>query len=294
MNTIEEKEIVFNEHDLIVSMTDRKGKITYANDIFCKIAGYSHEELIGKPHSIVRHSDMPRVVFKLLWDTVLGGKPISAFVKNRTKEGNYYWVKAYVAPIISNGEIIRIISYRRPISSFVKQEISKLYKVLSEHEKSNSLDETFEFMLHFLKERNLSYEQFIDRLALNRSISSPDALNIDVDSYYIDHMIFKTNILRSIALGKKDIKVTESCCCNFGKKLKSLEDMPFTLHPSWRKVHHYHNHVHSLMGDYVERAAKSATKDELNGILLEVEKDTLKLFSALRDVIDNYVEERSL
>ncbi len=294
MDTINEQEVLFDEHDLIVSMTDAKGKITYVNNVFCQIAGYSRNELIGAPHNIVRHVDMPRVIFKLLWDTVLRGKPVTAFVKNRTKDGNYYWVKAYVAPIMTNGEIVRITSYRKPISSFVKQEITKLYKVLLEHEKSHSLNETFEFMLHYLKDRNLTYEQFIDRLTLNRSVSSPDALNIDIDSYYIDHMIFKTNISRSVSLGKKDIIVTESCCCNFGKKLKSLEGMSFTAHPSWSKVHHHHNYVHSLMQKYVDKAYKNGSKEELDGILVEVEKDTLKLFSALRDVINNYVEEKGL
>lgn len=294
MDTINEQEILFDEHDLIVSMTDTKGNITYANNIFCCIAGYSRDEVMGKPHNIVRHPDMPRVVFKLLWDTVLSGKPITAFVKNRTKDGNYYWVKAYVAPIIMNGEITRITSYRRAVSSFVKQEITKLYKVLLEYEKSHSLNETFEFFLSYLKDRNLTYEQFIDRLSMDRSISSPDALNIDIDSYYIDHMIFKTNISRSIALGKKDVIVTESCCCNFGKKLKSLEGMSFTAHSSWNKVHFHHNYVHSLMQKYVDKAYKNSSKEELDGILIEVEKDTLKLFSALRDVIDNYVEEKGL
>ena len=294
MDTINGQEVLFDEHELIVSMTDKKGNITYANDIFCKIAGYSRDEVIGQPHNIVRHPDMPRVVFKLLWDTVLGGKPVTAFVKNRTKDGNYYWIKAYVAPIIDKGEIIRITSYRKPINSFVKQEMTKLYKVLLEHEKSHSLNETFEFFLGYLKDRNLTYPQFTDRLTLSHSNSNPEALNIDVDSYYIDHMIFKTNISRSISLGKKDVVVTESCCCNFGKKLKSLENMPFTIHPSWSKVHNYHNHVHSLMQKYVERAYKNSSKDELESILVEVEKDTLKLFSSLRDVIDTYIEEKDL
>ena len=70
--------------------------------------------------------------------------------------------------------------------------------------------------------------------------------------------------------------------------------MPFTNHPSWSKVHHYHNHVHSLMQEYVTRAEKAASKDELNGILVKVEADTIKLFAMLRDVIENYVEEKGL
>jgi PAS domain S-box-containing protein len=294
MNTSVEKEIFFQEKDLIVSMTDAKGTIIYANDVFCKIAGYSREELLGQPHNIVRHSSMPRVVFKLLWETVLSGKSITAFVKNKTKDGDYYWVRAYVAPIVEDGKIVSITSYRRPISEFIKKEISKVYGVLLEHERTHTLGETMEFFLTFLKERALSYEQFIDRLALEHSISSPEALSIDVDSYFIDHVIFKTALTRSLALGKKDVEVTESCCCNFGKKLKTLEGMAFTQHPSWLKVHHYHNHVHELMKNYVSRAEKEASTDELNAILAKVETDTHKLFETLNEVIDTYVEERGM
>lgn len=294
MNTSVEKEIFFQEEDLIVSMTDAKGTIVYANDIFCKIAGYSRAELLGEAHNIVRHPSMPRVVFKLLWETVLGGKSITAFVKNKTKDGNYYWVKAYVAPIVEDAKIVSITSYRRPISEFIKKEISKVYGVLLEHERTHTLNETMEFFLAFLKERNLSYEQFIDRLALGHSISSPEALSIDVDNYYIDHVIFKTALTRSLALGKKDVEVTESCCCNFGKKLKTLEGMAFTQHPSWLKVHHYHNHVHELMKNYVSRAQKEASTDELHAILAKVETDTFKLFETLNEVIDTYVEEKGM
>ncbi|MDD2906715.1 MAG: PAS domain S-box protein [Sulfurimonas sp.] len=291
MNSTNETEVVLSEYDLIVSMTDVKGFITYVNDVFCEVASFSREELIGKPHNIVRHKDMPKVIFKLLWETLLRGKPISAFVKNATKDGNYYWVKAYVAPVFTEGEITHLTSYRRPVSNFAKQEISKLYKHLKEYEATHSLDETYTYLMEYLKERNISYDQFVDRLASEHSISNADALKIDIDSYYIDHMIFKTNIARSVALGKKDIKVTDSCCCNFGKKLKQLESMPFTSHPLWSQVHHYHNHVHGLMKDYVQRAGEDASKSELEGILSNVDKDTNKLIGTLKNVIDTYVEE---
>ena len=295
MSQREAKEVEFKEHELIVSMTDAKGKIVYANDIFCAIAGYTQEEVMGAPHNIVRHPDMPRVIFKILWDTVLSGKPVTAFVKNKTKDGDYYWVKAYVAPILSKGEVVRITSYRRPISPFAKEEITKLYKMLLAYEEKHSVEESLKFVNQFLEERGLSYVQFIDRLSQNFSISSAEALKKDVDSYYIDHVIFKTNITRSIALGKKDIVVTQPCCCAFGKKLQTLEDMPFTIHASWRKVHHFHNHVHALMSEYVQRAqSDSLSQAEGQRILHDVEKDTERLFASLRDVIDTYVEEKEL
>ena len=91
-------EIFFHEPDLIVSKTDLKGRITYANQVFCRMAGYTDAELAGAPHSIIRHPDMPRAVFKLLWDTVLAGKEIFAYVKNMSRNGDFYWVFAHVTP----------------------------------------------------------------------------------------------------------------------------------------------------------------------------------------------------
>lgn len=87
-------EVKIPKEMIIVSETDEKGIILYANSDFCKIAGYSMEELIGKPHNLVRHKDMPKVAFEGLWDTIRAGKIWKGIVKNRTKDGNYYWVNA--------------------------------------------------------------------------------------------------------------------------------------------------------------------------------------------------------
>ena len=92
------KEVFFPDSEIIVSKTDLKGRITYANQTFCHVAGYDEAELLGQQHSIVRHPDMPRAVFKLLWDTLGEGKEIFAYVKNMTKHGDYYWVFAHVTP----------------------------------------------------------------------------------------------------------------------------------------------------------------------------------------------------
>ena len=94
-------ETVLDEYAFLVSETDEKGVITFANDDFCKIAGYSVEELIGKPHNIVRHPDMPKVAFKSLWDTVKSGQTWTGYVKNKTRDGGYYWVFATVYPFES-------------------------------------------------------------------------------------------------------------------------------------------------------------------------------------------------
>lgn len=109
-----QKEVFFDARDIIVSKTDLKGRITYANDVFLAIAGYREREVLGRPHSIIRHPDMPRAVFKLLWDTVMAGQEIFAYVKNITKNGDHYWVFAHVTPSFdSQGNVAGFHSNRR-------------------------------------------------------------------------------------------------------------------------------------------------------------------------------------
>jgi len=119
----------------LVSETDEKGIITFANDDFCKYAGYALEDLIGKPHNIVRHPDMPKTAFKDLWNTVKQGKRWRGFVKNSSKDGSYYWVYATVFPFISCDGSKGYISCRRKISEMEATKYSALYKQMKSEEK---------------------------------------------------------------------------------------------------------------------------------------------------------------
>jgi len=115
-------ELVLDSKSFLVSETDEKGIIKFANDEFCQYAGYTNEELIGKPHNIVRHVDMPHAAFKDLWNTVQKGERWRGFVKNSTKSGKYYWVFATVFPFTSSDGTKGYISCRRKAS---EKEIEK-------------------------------------------------------------------------------------------------------------------------------------------------------------------------
>ncbi|MFT7878759.1 MAG: PAS domain-containing protein [Sulfurimonas sp.] len=128
-----DEEFKFDE-GLIVSSTDLKGIITYANRKFCEIANYSRGELIGKNHNIVRHPDMPKAAFQELWDTIRSGKEWTGVVKNLRKDGKYYWVYSHITPIEKNGEIIGYTAARRPASQTEINEVIPLYKELLEKE----------------------------------------------------------------------------------------------------------------------------------------------------------------
>jgi len=129
------REIVLDTKAFLVSETDSKGIIQFANDEFCQYAGYSVEELIGKPHNVVRHPDMPRAAFKDLWATIKSGKKWRGFVKNKTKNGDYYWVFATVYPFISCDGKAGYISCRRTISDMEREKYEALYKKMREEER---------------------------------------------------------------------------------------------------------------------------------------------------------------
>jgi len=127
---LKNREIELNKKMMIVSETNEKGIITYANNDFCTIAGFSKEELIGKPHSLVRHQDMPKAAFEDLWKTVKAGKIWNGIVKNRTKNGGFYWVNATAYPSKTRNGEIRYISVRVKPTKEEIEKAEKLYKTM--------------------------------------------------------------------------------------------------------------------------------------------------------------------
>lgn len=125
-----EKETILKDDAFLVSETNAKGIITFANDGFCDIAEYEVDELIGKPHNVVRHPDMPKAAFKDLWDTVKRGEVWTGYVKNATKSGGYYWVYATVFPFESCDGSQGYLSCRRKASREEIDAAIELYKTL--------------------------------------------------------------------------------------------------------------------------------------------------------------------
>lgn len=120
-----------------MSRTDKHGIIEFANDYFVEISGYTKEELIGQPHSLIRHPDMPRIVFKVMWERIQNGKDILALVKNLAKDGRYYWVFTTFEPDrdLDSGEIFGYKAFRKAAPKDVVEIIEALYKELLEAEK---------------------------------------------------------------------------------------------------------------------------------------------------------------
>ncbi len=164
------KEVFFDRNDLIVSKTDLKGRLTYTNDIFLDIAGYTEDEVIGKQHNVIRNPNMPRAVFELLWQAISNGEEIFAFVVNAAKNGDHYWVIAHVTPSRSDGKIVGYHSTRRvPNPKTIKNTIEPLYDRLKAIEDANSskkagLEESVSALNAVLAEKNQSYNEFMASL----------------------------------------------------------------------------------------------------------------------------------
>lgn len=156
------KELKFDSNEIIVSKTDMQGKITYGNALFLKLAGYSENELLGAPHSIIRHPDMPKIIFKSLWDTVRQGKEIYAYVVNKSKNGNFYWVFANVTPSYNHaGDIVGYYSVRRKPSQKALNVIKPLYVKLLHAERSGGMDESSKLLHGLLAQNGGRYDKFI-------------------------------------------------------------------------------------------------------------------------------------
>lgn len=160
-----DKEYKVSEDAFLVSKTDLKGVITYCNVPFINIVGLKEQELLGKPHNIIRHPDMPRVIFKLLWSKIQSKKEIFAYVKNISSDGGFYWVYANItASLDKNGNIIGYYSVRRKPNKKALLVIIPLYEKLLELEAEDGMKKSEEYLFGLLKEKKVNYEQFSNQL----------------------------------------------------------------------------------------------------------------------------------
>jgi len=162
------KELFFDSDVVIVSKTDLKGRITYANKTFADLAGVSPKEAVGQPHNFVRHPDMPRCIFKLLWEGLSSGAEVFAYVVNRSVKGDHYWVFAHVTPSKDKeGKIVGYHSNRRvPDRNILEKKIIPLYKKLLDVENSTSskkdgLEASFAKLYGAIEASGKEYNHFI-------------------------------------------------------------------------------------------------------------------------------------
>jgi PAS domain S-box-containing protein len=167
MPTATGHERTFGRDEIIVSKTDPQGRITYANDVFLRVAGYGPEEILNAPHSILRHPDMPRSVFKLAWDRIQSGQEIFAYVKNLAKNGDYYWVFAHITPTFDDrGKIVAYHSNRRCPDPSAVATVSSLYAAMLGEEKrqkskADAIAAGTAVLERVLSEKGTSYDELV-------------------------------------------------------------------------------------------------------------------------------------
>jgi PAS domain S-box-containing protein len=160
------QEKVMREGDLIVSKTDLKGRITYGNRTFHDYSGFAETELLGTQHNIVRHPDMPRAVFKLLWDRLQAGQEVFAFVKNISKDGSFYWVFANITPSYdAQGTLLGYFSVRRKPNPKAIKQVEPIYRQMLQAERSagtrDAIAASTQLLTNTLAANQVSYDDFV-------------------------------------------------------------------------------------------------------------------------------------
>lgn len=181
-----DEEVIWDKRSTLMSRTNKHGHIMASNEAFQEVSGYTEAELYNQPHSLIRHPDMPKVVFKILWENLKGRQNFHAIIKNLSKSGKYYWV-------ITNFEIIRnekdeitaFVSYRKALpKSLINEHIAPLYERLLKIEKANGMEVSERYFKGFLEDRKTTYDKFI-RTLLKENAEEIRAFynNKDTDSF---------------------------------------------------------------------------------------------------------------
>ena len=161
-------EILLDKDKVLLSITDTKGVITYCNEDFVTVSGYQEWELAGAAHNIVRHPDMPKFIFKFMWQRIQNKDNIIAFVKNLAKSGQYYWVMTdFVILEDDLGNIKGYKAYRKPAPRKAIETIAPVYEKLLKIEKARGVSAAESFFIGYLDSLNLTYDDFIESLIVD-------------------------------------------------------------------------------------------------------------------------------
>jgi PAS domain S-box-containing protein len=166
-----DEEIIFSKKKFIVSKTDIEGNILSVNQNFCDITGYSHEELLGQPHSVLRHPDMPKAIFYMIWKSLLAGMEVSAIIKNVAKNGKYYWVIVDFSMLRDNhGQLKTFTAFKRFAPEYVSDDMQTLYDSMNYAERKSGVEGSLRYLETFLEEKQFSYNEYLEMLVKPKGI----------------------------------------------------------------------------------------------------------------------------
>jgi PAS domain S-box-containing protein len=166
-----DEEIVFSKKKFIVSKTDTEGNILFVNQSFCDVTGYEYDELMEQPHNVLRHPDMPKAIFYMIWKSLLAGMEVSAIVKNVAKNGKYYWVIADFSMQRDNhGNLESFTSFKRAAPEHVSDVIQELYDGMNYAERKSGMEGSLLYLETFLEEKALSYNTYLEELVKPKGV----------------------------------------------------------------------------------------------------------------------------
>ncbi len=177
------EEIIVPEHEVLISITDPKGIITEVNEVFERVSGYSKHELIGSSHNVIRHPDMPRIIFKILWERIKDKENIMAVVKNLAKDGRYYWILTdFVTTVDEHHNVLKYTAYRKPINKKIKDLVTPLYEALCAIEKLGGLALSEQFLTMYLEKLDTTYDEMIEEMMINNlNVAKDKGINVTSD-----------------------------------------------------------------------------------------------------------------
>lgn len=168
----------------LVSKTDKYGTIRYASEAFVNVSGFEEYELVGQPHNIIRHPEMPKVMFKLLWKSLLNGKDFHAVVKNMAKNGRYYWVITRFEIFKDDkGEISGFMGRRKSVAPEVSEKIEELYKKLKQIEDASGIDSAEDYLTGYLEDQKKTYDEYLSGI-LNSAEKEPQGATASKKSLF--------------------------------------------------------------------------------------------------------------
>jgi len=170
-----DEEIIIPDEEVLISVTDPKGKITDANEIFVKISGYSKDELVGSQHNMIRHPDMPKIMFKIVWDRIKDRENVMAVVKNLAKDGRYYWVVTdFITKVDADRNVINYTAYRRPVHNKVKDAVIPLYKALCAIEEFDGMEASEKFLTNYFEKIGMTYDEMVEEIIVKNCHKAKD------------------------------------------------------------------------------------------------------------------------
>jgi len=162
-------EIKCAAQQVIISRTDLEGNIIYYNPTFSEVNGFQGSYLIHKPHNIIRHPDMPKTIFKIVWSIIEQGLPIQAVLKNKTNDGKYYWtLMSWKVQKDRENNVISYVAHGKQAPDHVIKTIEPLYKLMLDIEKEHGIDVALDYLHAHLEEEGVTYSQYLERFSKHR------------------------------------------------------------------------------------------------------------------------------